>query len=57
MVIRSVRDLVVYNKAFEVAMAIFEISKTFPNGRKIRHLLQKLSVFASLFPLPSSFFS
>ena len=34
MVIRSVRDLVVYNKAFEVAMAIFEISKTFPKEEK-----------------------
>ena len=28
--IRSVRDLVVYRKAFEAAMKIFEISKTFP---------------------------
>jgi four helix bundle protein len=28
--IRSVRDLVVYRKAFDAAMEIFEISKTFP---------------------------
>jgi len=28
--IRSVRDLVVYRKAFEAAMKIYEISKTFP---------------------------
>ena len=34
MVIRSVRDLLVYKKAFEVAMAIFEISKTFPKEEK-----------------------
>ena len=33
-VIRSVRDLVVYKKAFDVAMAIFEISKTFPKEEK-----------------------
>jgi hypothetical protein len=29
--IRSVRDLVVYKKAFEAAMKIFEISRGFPN--------------------------
>jgi len=28
--IRSVRDLAVYRKAFDTAMEIFEISKTFP---------------------------
>ena len=28
--IRSVRDLIVYRKAFEAAMQIFKISKTFP---------------------------
>jgi four helix bundle protein len=28
--IKSVRDLVVYRKAFDAAMEIFEISKTFP---------------------------
>src|SRR4030066_2239415 len=28
--IKSVRDLVVYRKAFNAAMKIFEISKTFP---------------------------
>ena len=33
-VIRSVRDLVVYKKAFDVAMAIFEISKSFPKEEK-----------------------
>lgn len=33
-VIRSVRDLVVYKKAFDVAMDIFEISKTFPKEEK-----------------------
>jgi len=33
-VIRSVRDLVVYKKAFDVAMAIFEISKSFAKEEK-----------------------
>ena len=33
-VIRSVRDLVVYKKAFESAMKIFEISKGFPKEEK-----------------------
>jgi four helix bundle protein len=28
--IRSVKDLIVYRKAFDAAMQIFEISKTFP---------------------------
>ena len=28
--IKSVRDLIVYRKAFDAAMEIFEISKTFP---------------------------
>jgi four helix bundle protein len=28
--IRSVRDLVVYKKAFDAAMEIFEVSKSFP---------------------------
>ena len=28
--IKSVRDLIVYNKAFDSAMEIYEISKTFP---------------------------
>jgi four helix bundle protein len=32
--IRSVRDLVVYKKAFETAMRIFEISKAFPKEEK-----------------------
>jgi four helix bundle protein len=32
--IRSVRDLVVYKKAFESAMKIFEISKGFPKEEK-----------------------
>jgi four helix bundle protein len=32
--IRSVRDLVVYKKAFEAAMKIFEISKGFPKEEK-----------------------
>jgi four helix bundle protein len=32
--IRSVRDLVVYRKAFDAAMAIFEISKNFPKEEK-----------------------
>jgi four helix bundle protein len=32
--IRSVRDLVVYRKAFETAMRIFEISKGFPKEEK-----------------------
>jgi four helix bundle protein len=32
--IRSVRDLVVYKKAFEAAMRIFEISKGFPKEEK-----------------------
>jgi four helix bundle protein len=30
--IRSVRDLDVYRQAFDAAMKIFEISKTFPKG-------------------------
>ncbi len=34
MIIRSVRDLVVYRKAFDAAMAIFEISKAFPKDEK-----------------------
>jgi len=33
-VIRNVRDLVVYKKAFDVAMSFFEISKTFPKEEK-----------------------
>jgi four helix bundle protein len=32
--IRSVRDLVVYKKAFDAAMRIFEISKSFPKEEK-----------------------
>jgi four helix bundle protein len=32
--IRSVRDLVVYKKAFDTAMRIFEISKAFPKEEK-----------------------
>jgi four helix bundle protein len=32
--IRSVRDLDVYKKAFNTAMEIFKISKTFPNEEK-----------------------
>jgi len=32
--LNSVRDLVVYNKAFEAAMIIFKISKTFPKDEK-----------------------
>jgi four helix bundle protein len=32
--IKSVRDLVVYKKAFEAAMKIFEISKGFPKEEK-----------------------
>ena len=32
--IKSVRDLVVYRKAFEAAMKIFEISKAFPKEEK-----------------------
>ena len=32
--IRSVRDLVVYKKAFDAAMRIFEISKAFPKEEK-----------------------
>jgi four helix bundle protein len=32
--IKSVRDLVVYRKAFDAAMRIFEISKTFPKEEK-----------------------
>jgi four helix bundle protein len=31
---QTFRDLTVYKKAFEVAMIIFEISKTFPNDEK-----------------------
>jgi len=33
-VIRNVRDLVVYKKAFDVAMSFFEISKTFLKEEK-----------------------
>ena len=33
--IKSVRDLVVYKKAFDAAMTIFEISKDFPERGKI----------------------
>ena len=32
--IRSVRDLVVYRKAFDAAMSIFEVSKVFPKEEK-----------------------
>jgi four helix bundle protein len=32
--IRSVRDLVVYKKAFDAAMSIFDISKAFPKEEK-----------------------
>ena len=32
--LNSVRDLDVYNKAFEAAMIIFKISKTFPKDEK-----------------------
>jgi four helix bundle protein len=32
--IKSVRDLIVYRKAFDAAMNIFEISKTFPKEEK-----------------------
>ena len=32
--LNSVRDLDVYNKAFETAMIIFKISKTFPKDEK-----------------------
>ena len=32
--IKSVRDLVVYRKAFDAAMRIFEISKSFPKEEK-----------------------
>jgi four helix bundle protein len=32
--IKSVRDLVVYGKAFDAAMRIFEISKAFPKEEK-----------------------
>jgi len=32
--IRSVKDLVVYKKAFEAAMDIFELSKAFPKEEK-----------------------
>ena len=32
--LNSVRDLVVYNKAFEAAMIIFKISKAFPKDEK-----------------------
>jgi len=35
--IKTVRDLIVYKKAFEAAMRIFEISKSFPKeGKGIR---------------------
>ena len=33
-VIKSFRDLIVYQKAFRLAMEIFEISKTFPKEEK-----------------------
>ncbi len=33
-VIRSYRDLIVYQKAYKLAMEIFEISKTFPHEEK-----------------------
>ena len=32
--IRSVRDLVVYRKAFDAAMSIFKVSKAFPKEEK-----------------------
>jgi four helix bundle protein len=32
--IKSVRDLIVYKKAFDAAMKIFEISKTFPKEER-----------------------
>jgi four helix bundle protein len=32
--IRSVRDLVVYKKAFDAAMRVFEITKSFPKEEK-----------------------
>jgi four helix bundle protein len=32
--IKSVRDLVVYKKAFDAAMSIFDISKSFPKEEK-----------------------
>ena len=32
--IRDVKDLTVYRKAFQVAMEIFEITKTFPKEEK-----------------------
>jgi len=32
--IKSVRDLVVYRKAFDAAMSIFEVSKVFPKEEK-----------------------
>ncbi|KAF5054942.1 23S rRNA-intervening sequence protein [anaerobic digester metagenome] len=33
-IIKSFRDLIVYQKAFRLAMEIFEISKTFPKEEK-----------------------
>jgi four helix bundle protein len=33
-IIRDVKDLIVYKKAFQVAMEIFEITKTFPKEEK-----------------------
>ena len=34
MQIRSAKDLIVYQKAYELAMAIFHLSKQFPSGKK-----------------------
>lgn len=34
MQINSAKDLIVYNKAYDLAMEIFEISKTFPKEEK-----------------------
>lgn len=33
--IRSAKDLTVYQKAYRLAMAIFEVSKSFPPGKEV----------------------
>lgn len=36
--INSFRDLIVYQKAYKLAMEIFEITKSFPKGKRIKWL-------------------
>lgn len=41
--IRNVRDLEVYKLAFETAMEIFQITKTFPQDQKYEHIMAMLN--------------